>query len=206
MSGSNRKYIPRADITSDGYANMAVSLCREKPLSIMALSGSWAISELYNSLGMAMSTYAGQNIGANKIGRVKQGCIKACMIMTIFSLAMLPIALFCGESIMKLFVDNPEVIAYGVTALKITSCFYIFLGIIYVIRSLLNGVGDAGFALLNGVIELISRIVLARPLTLIPIIGVWGIWWATVLTWMSSSISCIWRYKLEKWNHTKNLG
>ena len=46
---SNRKYIPRADITSDGYANMAVSLCREKPLSIMALSGSWAISELYNS-------------------------------------------------------------------------------------------------------------------------------------------------------------
>lgn len=46
---ANRQYIPKADITSDGYANMAVSLCREKPLSVMALSGSWAISELYNS-------------------------------------------------------------------------------------------------------------------------------------------------------------
>jgi Na+-driven multidrug efflux pump len=70
---------------------------------------------------------------------------------------------------------------------------------IYVLRGLLNGSGDAGFAFLNGVVELISRILLARPLVMIPAIGVWGIWWATVITWVISSLSCIWRYKVGKW-------
>jgi Na+-driven multidrug efflux pump len=85
------------------------------------------VQQPYNSLGMAMSTYAGQNIGAGNVDRVKQGGKKGCIIMAVFSLAMLPIAQFCGEPIMKLFVDEAEVIAYGVTALKITSCFYVFL-------------------------------------------------------------------------------
>ena len=116
------------------------------------------VQQPYGSLGTAMSTYAGQNMGAGKIDRVKLGYKKASIIMAIFSLAMLPIAQFCGEPIMKLFVDEPEVIALGVTALRITSWFYLFLGTIYVTRGLLNGVGDAVFAFMNGIVEMIGRI------------------------------------------------
>lgn len=157
------------------------------------------VQQPYGSLGTAMSTYAGQNMGAGKIDRVKLGYKKASIIMAIFSLAMLPIAQFCGEPIMKLFVDEPEVIALGVTALRITSWFYLFLGTIYVTRGLLNGVGDAVFAFMNGIVEMIGRICFSKPLTMIPAIGVWGIWWVTGLTWFITGVFSVWRYRQGKW-------
>ena len=157
------------------------------------------VQQPYNSLGMAMSTYAGQNIGAKNVERVKLGYKKGCMIMIFFSLLMLPVAQFAGEPIMMLFVDEPEVIALGATALKITSWFYVFLGTIYVTRGLLNGTGDAVFAFLNGIVEMIGRIGFAKPLTMIPAIGVWGIWWVTGLTWVIAGLFSVWRYKQGKW-------
>lgn len=163
------------------------------------------VQQPYNSLGTAMSTYAGQNIGAGKIDRVKLGYKKGFMIMAIFSLLMLPIAQFCGEPIMKLFVDDTEVIKLGVTALRITSWFYIFLGTIYVTRGLLNGTGDAMFAFLNGIVEIIGRICFAKPLTMVPFIGVWGVWWVTGLTWMITGLFSIWRYKQGKWELNGNV-
>lgn len=157
------------------------------------------VQQPYNSLGMAMSTYSGQNIGAGKVERVKLGYRKGCMIMMAFSFLMLPVIQFAGEPIMKLFVDEAEVIVLGANALKITSWFYMFLGAIYVTRGLLNGVGDATFAFLNGVVEMIGRICFAKPLTLIPAIGVWGVWWATGLTWMLAGVVSVVRYKQGRW-------
>lgn len=157
------------------------------------------VQQPYNSLGVAMSTYTGQNIGAGKIDRVKLGYKKGCIIMAVFSLLMLPIAQFCGQPIMRLFVDDAEVIALGTQALKITSWFYLSLGAIYVTRGLLNGTGDAVFAFMNGIVEMIGRICFARPLTMIPAIGVWGIWWVTGLTWLITGAFSIIRYFQGKW-------
>lgn len=157
------------------------------------------VQQPYNSLGMAMSTYTGQNMGAGKLDRVKQGYRKGCMMMAIFSFAMLPLAQFGGEWIMKLFVNEAEVIAMGSQALKITSWFYFFLGLIYVTRGMLNGAGDAAFSFINGVVEMIGRICFAKPLTMIPGIGIWGIWIATALTWFITGIVSVLRYFQGKW-------
>ena len=151
------------------------------------------------AVGMAMSTYTGQKIGAVKIDRVKQGYRKGMIIMAIFSLAMIPLAQFGGEFIMKLFVSESEVIEFGAHALKITSWFYLFLGSIYVTRGLLNGAGDAFFAFANGIVEMLGRICFAKPLTLIPSIGVWGVWLATALTWFATGVFDISRYFQGKW-------
>ena len=56
---------------------------------------------------------------------------------------MLPLAQFFGNPIMRLFVSEPEVIEMGAHALKLTSWFYLPLGMIYITRGLLNGAGDA---------------------------------------------------------------
>ena len=82
----------------------------------------------------------------------------------------------------------------GGTALRITSWFYAFLGVIYIIRGTLNGVGDALFSLINGIIEVICRIGLPYILLLIPMMGVWGIWWTAALTWLISAVFCALRY------------
>lgn len=157
------------------------------------------VQQPYNSLGMAVSTYTGQNMGAGKIDRVKQGFRKASLMMAIFSFVMLPLAYFGGEFIMKLFVNEAEVIEMGSHALRITSWFYLFLGFIYVARGLLNGAGDAAFAFANGLVEMAGRICLAKPLTMIPGVGVWGVWLATALTWFITGIVSVLRYWQGKW-------
>ena len=99
-----------------------------------------------------------------------------------------------------MFVNETEVIAFGARALRITSWFYLPLGMIYVARGTLNGAGDALFAFANGLVEMIGRICFAKPLTCIPVIGVWGIWLATGLTWFITAAFSAARYwqKIEK--------
>ncbi|MEY8267855.1 MATE family efflux transporter [Lachnospiraceae bacterium 64-25] len=157
------------------------------------------VQQPYDTLGVAMSTYTGQNIGAKKIDRVRQGYKRGMLIMAVFTLIMVPIAQLGGESIMRLFVSETEVIALGARALKITSCFYLFLGSIYTTRGLLNGTGDAVFAFLNGLVEMLGRICLAGPLTKVASIGVWGVWLATALTWFLAGSFNIARYFQGKW-------
>ena len=61
-------------------------------------------------------------------------------------------------------------------------------------RGVLNGIGDAMFALINGIVEVIGRIIIPVAMTMIPFVGVWGIWWATGLTWLVSALFCWLRY------------
>ena len=61
-------------------------------------------------------------------------------------------------------------------------------------RGILNGVGDALFALINGVVEVICRIGLPLLIVLIPGTGYWGIWWTAGITWGISALFCLLRY------------
>lgn len=159
------------------------------------------VQQPYNSLGTAVSNYAGQNMGANDIERVKQGYRQSYIIMGIFTLLMFPSVQFFGHQIVELFVSGKEtqVIYLGTQALKITSCFYFPLGMIYITRGLLNGTGDTVYSFINGIIEMCGRIFLARPLTMISGIGVWGIWLATALTWLITGFISWLRYMQGKW-------
>ena len=148
----------------------------------------------YGTLSAALSTYSGQNLGARNMERIKLGFKKAVGMMVIFSLFMLPVMQFGSEAIVKVFVNDPEVIAHGAAGMRVTSWFYLFLGTIYMIRGVLNGVGDAMFALINGVVEVIGRIVIPVLLVTIPFIGVWGIWISTGLVWAVSALFCVLRY------------
>ena len=98
-----------------------------------------------------------------------------------------------------MFVKEPEVIAIGARALKINSLFYFALGMIYVPRSLLNGCGDSAFAMINGVTEVICRIVYSNVFTRIPMIGRWGIWITTGFTWGTTALVCLHRYFRGGW-------
>lgn len=157
------------------------------------------VQQPFNSLGMAESTFAGQNIGAGNEERVKKGFWSGMAIMATFTLLFFPVSQFFGDAIMKIFVNDPEVIALGGNALRVTSYFYLFLGTIYVARGMLNGAGDARFAFINGVVEMLGRICFAKPFTLIPGVGVWGVWLATAMTWGVTGVISFLRYMQGKW-------
>ena len=162
------------------------------------------VQQPYMSLGSALTTYSGQNMGAGKIDRVKKGFRQGTVMVLIFSLCMLPIAYLFGEQIVGIFVNDPEVIAIGAKAIRINSICYFGLGMIYVPRSVLNGCGDTGFAMINGITEVICRVVFSLILTSIPLLGYWGIWMTTGLTWALTGMVCVARYFKGKWR-TKSI-
>ncbi|WP_029231532.1 MATE family efflux transporter [Butyrivibrio sp. VCB2006] len=156
------------------------------------------IHQPYQTLGAALSTYTGQNYGASKKDRIVEGYRKSLVLMAIFSVLMLPIMQFFGEAITRIFVTDEAVIEMGAMALRITSYFYIMLGLIYVVRGVLNGLGDSFFALLNGIVEVIGRFIVPVGLTSIPVIGLWGIWWSVGIVWSISGLTAWMRYRSFK--------
>ena len=62
------------------------------------------VQQPFSSLGMALTSYAGQNFGAQRIDRVKKGMHRATFMVLIFSLIMLPIFYIFGDKIFYCFV------------------------------------------------------------------------------------------------------
>lgn len=159
------------------------------------------VHQPFGSLQMALSTFAGQNLGAGQAERVKKGCKKGCIMVAVFSILMINVMYFFSESIVRLFVDDTQVIAIGARGLQITSWFYIALGLIYAVGGTLNGAGDANYVMANGFIEVISRILLANLLILLPFMGMWSVWYANSLTWIIAAILAVGRFIQAKWIH-----
>lgn len=159
------------------------------------------IQQPFNSLGAAMATFAGQNMGANKLERVRKGYYKSILIVAVFSFTAMLAAQFGGHAVMRIFVDKTDVIELGAKAIKITSCMYFSLGMIYITRGLLNGTGDAFYAMINGFVEVAGRVGFSTILALIPAIGVWSVWITTGLTWLITAIASVMRYRQGKWEN-----
>lgn len=90
-------------------------------------------------------------------------------------------------------------IAIGGKGLQITSLMYIGLGLIYIMRGMLNGVGDAAFAMINGVTEVIGRVGFAYLLLMLPSVGIWGVWYTNGLTWALTGAANVIRVLQGKW-------
>lgn len=114
--------------------------------------------------------------------------------MAVFTIAIIPVIQFFGDSITSLFVHDQEVIFLGGKALRITSLFYGFLGIIYMVRGILYGVGDSLFSFINGIVEVIGRVAFPIVLANIFNFGVMVIWWCVGLVWSIAGITAWWRY------------
>lgn len=117
---------------------------------------------------------------------------------------MIIVMFLFGEPIVSLFVNEPEVIEIGAKGLRITSLMYFGLGMIYIMQAMLNGAGDAAYAMANGFIEVAGRIGFAYLLMLIPGVGMWGIWYTNGLTWTVAGTAAILRFLQGKWK-TKSI-
>ena len=133
------------------------------------------------------------------LDRCIRGYRKSMLAMAAFAVAMLGVFMLFSGAIVGFFVSDPEVIEIGDTALKLSSCFYLFLGTIHVTRGLLNGAGDVNYAMVNGFVEVIGRIGFATILAGIPEIGCWAVWATSGLTWFITGLMSLIRYKGDRW-------
>ena len=156
------------------------------------------VHQPYQSLSAALATYCGQNYGAGKKDRLVEGYRKAMLLMAVFTVFMMILIQIFSARIMSVFVNDSQVISIGSKGIKISSLFFLALGLIYIARGILNGVGDAFFALINGFTEVIGRFTLPLLLTMIPFIGVWGLWLSAGIVWFLSGLTAWLRYLYVK--------
>ncbi len=152
------------------------------------------IHQPYTTLGTSLSTFSGQNFGAKRNDRVLKGYYAAIRIMIVLTIVLIFIMQFFGRGITGLFVDDEEIIALGALGLRITSLFYFALGMIYVIRGVLTGIGDAFFSLFNGIVEVIGRFTI--PIFFCSYLGFAekGIWISAGIVWVVSFVTAWIRY------------
>ncbi len=152
------------------------------------------------SFAVALSTFVGQNMGANRPDRVKAG-LRATLIMTsVFSVAISLVTVFFGKLLMRMFTDDEVVINMGGDYLRIIGSFYILFSVMFVINGVLRGAGDTLVPMFISLFSLwIIRIPVAWFLANKPAIGVYGIWWSIPIGWLSGVIFYYIYYRMGYW-------
>lgn len=111
------------------------------------------------SVGMAMATYVGQNHGAHRTDRIKQGIQDGCMIQLTYCVAAWVVIFFVKPYAVGLVLGDadPAVTAGAIQYLAIMSMLFCFHGLLMIFRNTLQGLGYSVQAIISGVGELIGR-------------------------------------------------
>ena len=127
------------------------------------------------SFGVTIATYAGQNLGAKRLDRIKNGIKIMNKVSVITSLIAGAVLVLFGKYFVMLFIENPsvEIITYAQRVLNYSAVFFIPLGFIFVYRNVLQGMGESFVPMMAGVGELVARSIVA--FTLPKFIGFTGI-------------------------------
>ncbi len=166
-----------------GYIFVAGVTAAHKLCGLMEQAGS--------SFASAMGTFAGQNLGAKKYDRIREGIKKALLISVVIAFSIAAIVIGFGRYIVRFFIsDEPEIVAQVVDAaypyLVIMSLCLFVLYALFVYRTTLQGMGDTMIPMISGIVELLMRIGMVFLLT--SFVGQYGVYFAEVGAWIGAAV------------------
>ncbi|HHX28458.1 MAG TPA: MATE family efflux transporter [Firmicutes bacterium] len=94
------------------------------------------------TFGMAVATFVGQNIGANRMDRVAQGTRDALRLSLTAATVLVTLLLLFGGTLIRMFTTTEEIIALGTRQIRILSVGYLALAVSQVFGSIMRGAGD----------------------------------------------------------------
>lgn len=113
------------------------------------------------SFGTAMTTYAGQNVGARRYDRVEQGTHQGTMIAVGISTVITGLLLIFGKYLMGIFTDTTELVTLSANMMKILAAGYIAMAVTQCLSGVMRGAGDTMTPMW---ISLITTVVIRVPL------------------------------------------
>jgi len=150
------------------------------------------------SFSQAISTFVGQNIGANKPERIRAGLISTVKMSGIVTIVTTVFIIFGGHILMSLFTNDSEVIRIGDQYLTIVSSFYLAFTLMFIYNGVMRGAGDTLFPMFFSLLSLwLIRIPMAWLLS--EKIGATGIWWAIPAGWLIGLSLSFFYYKSGRW-------
>lgn len=155
------------------------------------------------SMGITMATYCGQNRGARKYSRITAGIGQSIGMIMIYCVVACAAISFFGGALTTLFIDkkttDPEniqkIIDLSVYYLRMNGIFYPFLGVLFIIRNSLQGLGYSMLPMLAGVSELAARSLVA--ILFVSSIGYSAVCLASPVAWVFADIVLLITYAVK---------
>ncbi len=94
------------------------------------------------SFGTAMTTYAGQNVGAGKYDRVVKGAKQGTLVAVLTSTVMTGLILIFGKQLMGIFTDTTELVELSRNMMGIIAVGYIAMAVTQSLSGVMRGAGD----------------------------------------------------------------
>lgn len=146
---------------------------------------------LLASLGLAVSMYVAQNFGGRRPDRIRSGVVQATWMAIVASLVLGIVLIAFGTHLVRLFVGDgaDEVVELAHLMLIINGSTYALLGVLFVLRGALQGLGQAMIPTITGVVELFARV--AAAVVLGAVLGFAGVAMSNPLAWVGAVVILI---------------
>ena len=155
---------------------------------IAAMRIKYLFTCVFENIGVAMATYCGQNLGAQKMDRISQGVRAAIKMMVIFFVFSFIVITPFADDMMTLFVDKgeAEVVTYAAQFMRIACYFYPCLGLLTIFRYSIQGLGYSNLSMMSGVMEMIARC--GVSLWLVPVFAWTGVCYGDPVAWVMADM------------------
>lgn len=146
----------------------------------------------------AISTFVGQNIGANKYHRISKGLMSTLKMIWIIAISVSIISMIFAEPLISMFTESAEVVKIGVQYIYIVTPFYIIFSTMFIFNGILRGAGDT---LIPMIITLLALWAIRLPVSwgLSLEFGSNGIWWGIPIAWFFGMTVSFLYYKTGNW-------
>jgi putative MATE family efflux protein len=151
------------------------------------------------SMSMSASALAGQNIGAQRLERVREVFWWGVLMTSIITIAISLCAVLLRRPLLAFFVDDAEVLDIGAAYLRIEGASYILFAVMFIANGIINGSGHTAITMVFSLVSLwVFRVPLAALLTRTPL-GITGIWIAIVVSYGVTMIVTVSYYFSGRW-------
>ena len=113
------------------------------------------------TFGMAMTTFVGQNVGARRLDRVREGVREGLRAGLIIAAVLVALILIFGEGLMRMFTNTEEVVRLGVHMMQILAVGYIAMAVTQSLSGVMRGAGDTMTPMW---ISIITTVVIRTPI------------------------------------------
>ena len=176
-------------------------------LGVFAASGVAVAAKVNNlaqmpagAVGMAVSAMVGQNVGAENFDRARSTMKNGIGISLIIGIAAFVIVQVMPMQLLRLLVDDNDVLQMGTKYLRITSLDYLLVAFVFPLNGLCNGSGHTLFTMIPSVFSsVIARVPVAFVCTRLLGMGISGVAVSTPTGTLSAIIICGIYYFSNKW-------
>ncbi len=162
------------------------------------------------SFGTAMTTYAGQNMGAGQKDRVIRGAKQGLGLSLLFSLTITTIILVFGKHLMAIFTSTGELVALSMHIMRILASGYVVMAVIQTLSGVMRGAGDTVTPMW---ISVIQTFFLRMPLAYLmvslsrteqnPVGNPDMLYFSLLIAWLLGAVTTVIFYRRGKWKEKK---